>query len=53
VQMRKVWERLLPERSTVLFDARTYVSSLTNSSDLNAEQKDILQFLADILRHQF
>jgi hypothetical protein len=53
VQMRKVWERLLPERSTVLFDAHTYVSSLTNSPDLNAEQKDILQFLADILRHQF
>ena len=50
-QMKRVWDRLLPEKSTVLFDARTYIADF--SSNLNTEEKTVLESLLYILKPGF
>ncbi|XP_044253365.1 HEAT repeat-containing protein 6 [Tribolium madens] len=53
IQMKRVWEKLLPEKSTVLYDAQTYVTNLKSNAELNTEQKNILDSLNNILIQDF
>lgn len=49
--MKRLWDKLLPEKSTVLFDARTHVSTLLSAEDINNEHKATLEHLNKILAH--
>ncbi|RZC35907.1 HEAT repeat-containing protein 6 [Asbolus verrucosus] len=53
LQMRRVWERLLPEKSTILFDAHIYVTKMGNDPDLSSEQKNVLKYLDEMLTQKF
>lgn len=51
--MKRLWDKLLPEKSTVLFDAQSHVSRLLAETDINNEQKTVLQYLNDILTQTY
>lgn len=53
LHMKRLWDKLLPEKSTVLFEAHSHVSKLLTERDVNNEQKTILRYLNEILTQNY
>lgn len=53
MQMKRVWEKLLPEKTSVLCEARSHITNLKNNSEFSSEEKSILNCLNDILTQDF
>jgi len=53
LQMHRVLERLVPEKSTVLLSAATHLNGLILIKDLNNEQKQTIKILLDVFTNDY